>query len=430
MTGMPRDTPDDITRKLDLDTPHARGRRLRRWLGALGLLGIVALGVSLWGLGGSRDGYRYHTQAVERGDLTVKVTATGNLQPTNQVDVGIEVSGTVASVEVDDNDAVQVGQVLARLDTGRLAAQVRKSEATLEAARARVAQMQATQTETGNTLARLQRMHKNTGGKIPSQQELDTAQAAFTRAQTEVASARAAVAEAEATLKLNQTDLDKGMIRSPINGIVLTRSVEPGQTVAASFQAPVLFTLAEDLTQMELRVDVDEADVGRVQAGQPASFTVDAYPERQFEARVEQLRYGAQVVDGVVTYEAVLRVDNREQLLRPGMTATADITVAQVRDAVLIPNAALRFTPPQTDEDGVNVVGQLLPRPPRSMQRPRTAESTDKSQQQVWVLHDGQPQAVPIKVGATDGVVTQVLSGAIEPGMELLIDVVETDEAS
>ncbi|HEY9199385.1 MAG TPA: efflux RND transporter periplasmic adaptor subunit [Gammaproteobacteria bacterium] len=432
MTGMHSDTPEDITRKLGLDA--AQTRRPRRWRLVAGLAGLALLAGLLWRLGMDDADPQYRTQAATRGDLTTLVTATGNLEPTNQVDVGVEVSGTVASVEVDDNDPVQVGQVLARLDTSRLEAQVRKSEAALQSARARVAQMQATQTETGNNLSRLQRMHKNTGGKIPSEQDLDTAQASFTRAQTEVASARAAVAEAEATLKLNQTDLDKAVIRSPIDGIVLTRTVEPGQTLAASFQAPVLFTLAEDLTRMELRVDVDEADVGRVQAGQAASFTVDAYPERRFEAHVQQLSFGAQEIDGVVTYEAVLRVDNREQLLRPGMTATADITVAEVRDAVLIPNAALRFTPPQTALDaqageGGSVVGRLLPRPPRTNQRPRTAENTDKSQQRVWVLRDGQPQEIPIKVGATDGRNTQILSGTVEPGMELLVDTVEPDGA-
>lgn len=426
MTGPLQQSPDDITRKLGLDAAQRRRRPHTAWLA----IGVVALALAaLWLLGWNADdgGARYRTEPAMRGDLTVRVTATGNLQPTNQVDVGVEVSGTVAGVEVDDNDPVVVGQVLARLDTTRLEAQVRKSAAALQSARARVAQMQATLTETGAKLERLQRMHKRTDGRIPSEQELDTAQAAHTRAQTEVASARAAVAEAEATLRLNQTDLDKTVIRSPIDGIVLTRAVEPGQTLAASFQAPVLFTLAENLTQMELQVDVDEADVGRVQVGQRAVFTVDAYPQRQFEARVERLGYGAQEIDGVVTYKAELRVDNREQLLRPGMTATADIVVAQVEDVLLVPNAALRFMPPPTAQpkSGGSVIGRLLPRSPPSTQRPRA--TAGDGAQQVWVLHEGRPQAIAITAGATDGVHTQVLSGAIEAGMELLVDTVEMD---
>ena len=428
MAGPLNDSPEDITRKLGLTAAQQPRRRRTVWL-IVGLLALVGAALAVWRLNEDGSGARYRTEAVTRGDLSVRVTATGNLQPTNQVDVGVEVSGTVATVEVDDNDPVQVGQVLARLDTSRLEAQVRKSEAALQSARARVVQMQATATETGNQLERLQRMHKSTAGRIPSQQELDTAQAAFTRAQTEVASARAAVAEAEATLKLNQTDLDKAVIRSPIDGIVLTRTVEPGQTLAASFQAPVLFTLAEDLTRMELHVDVDEADVGRVRVGQTASFTVDAYPQRQFEAQVERLGYGAQEIDGVVTYKAELRVDNREQLLRPGMTATADIVVARVEDAVLVPNAALRFTPPPTalaeQARGGSVVGRLLPRPPVQQHRARTP--ADDTAQQVWVLRDGRPQAVAVTVGATDGVYTQVLSGAVGPGTELLVDTVEPD---
>jgi HlyD family secretion protein len=417
---------NDIAKTLGLATASHRQQHWLRWGGLAALILVVLTVLLLWDAGGHGAQPRYQTQEARRGDLTVMVTATGNLQPTNQVDVGIEVSGTVASVEVDYNDTVQVGQVLARLDTSRLEAQTRKAEASLDAARARVAQMQATLTETGNSVNRLRAMHKKTAGKLPSQADLDAAEAAFKRAQTEVASARAAVAEAESNLKLNQTDLTKAVIHSPIDGIVLVRAVEPGQTLAASFQSPVLFTLAEDLTQMELHVDVDEADVGQVEQGQTATFTVDAYPDRRFPAQVAQVRYGAQTVEGVTTYKTVLNVDNADLALRPGMTATADILVQKVSDALLIPNAALRFTPPaQTDEakDSGSMVGMLLPRPPRSAPKARVNE-TDHGDQRVWVLSDNQPQEVAIKVGATNGVLTQVLSGAIEPGMALITDVV------
>lgn len=416
---------NDIAKTLGLAAP--RTRHWLRWGGLAALTLTVLAALLWWNSGGRGAGPRYQTQAAQRGDLTVLVTATGNLQPTNQVDVGIEVSGTVASVEVDYNDTVKIGQVLARLDTSRLESQARKAAASLDAARARVAQMQATLTETGNTVNRLRAMHKKTAGKLPSQQELDTAEATFKRAQTEVASARAAVAEAASNLKLNQTDLTKAVIHSPINGVVLVRAVEPGQTLAASFQSPVLFTLAEDLTQMELHVDVDEADVGRVKQGQTATFMVDAYPDRRFPAQVAQVRYGAQTVEGVTTYKTVLNVDNADLALRPGMTATADILVQKVGDALLIPNAALRFTPPtQADESKKSggMVGMLLPRPPHSAPKARAQETNHGAEQRVWILRDSEAREVAIRVGATNGVLTQVLSGAIEPGMALITDVV------
>ena len=414
---------DAVARRLGLDRTAPRRRRPLRWLVAVVL--VLAAGWALLAALGEEDAAaRYETQEVRRGDLSLLVTATGNLQPTNQVDVGIEVSGTIATVEVDYNDEVDVGQVLARLDRSKLEAQVERSEATLNAARARVAQMQATLTETGNTLERLRAMHEKTGGRLPAQQDLDAAEAAYARTQAELASARAAVAEAQATLNVNRTDLEKAVIRSPIKGVVLVRAVEPGQTVAASFQSPVLFTLAEDLTQMELHVDVDEADVGQVRTGQAASFTVDAYPQRTFPAQVTQVRFGAQEVAGVITYKAVLKVDNAALLLRPGMTATADILVNSIEDALLVPNAALRFRPPAPEAGqtgGGSMLGRLMPRPPRAPAR-RDGERAQDREQSVWVLRDGVPTEITVSVGVSDGQFTQVVSGDVQPGMRLLTD--------
>jgi HlyD family secretion protein len=367
---------------------------------------------------------------VQRGDLTVIVTATGTLQPTNEVDVGSELSGIIKSVEADYNDKVKVGQVLARLDTSKLDAEVTQSKAALESAKAKVRQMQATVKETESKLIQLQKVRELSSNKVPSQLDIDAAEAAFERAKADEASAVAAVSQAQATLETYQTDLSKADIRSPIDGIVLTRSVEPGQTVAAAFQAPVLFTLAEDLTKMELHVDVDEADVGQVKEGQDATFSVSAYQNRTFQARIIQTRYGSQTVDGVVTYETVLKVDNSDLSLRPGMTATADITVEKVENAILVPSAALRFTPPvqkeQTQSSG-NLLGKLLPHPP-SQSKQREEVSTDKTRQRVWVLQDGQPVAVPVAVGATDGVSTEVLKGEIEPGTAVIVDTVSAEK--
>jgi HlyD family secretion protein len=321
---------------------------------------------------------------------------------------------------------VKVDQVLARLDTSKLEAQVTQSRAALESAKAKVLQAQATVSETRNKLAQLQRVRELSNHKVPSQIEFDAAEAASERAKADEASARAAVSQARAALEVYETDLSKAVIRSPIDGIVLTRSAEPGQTVAASFQAPVLFTLAEDLTKMELHVDVDEADVGQIQEGQKATFTVDAYPNRTFEAQITQARFASKTVEGVVTYETVLKVDNSDLSLRPGMTATADITVKKVENVILIPSTALRFAPPVPDEKkpSGSLVGSLLPRPPRAASKQREDLTSNKKQQRVWILKEGQPTAIPVTIGATDGILTEVVAGDIEPGTALLIDLI------
>jgi HlyD family secretion protein len=237
----------------------------------------------------------------------------------------------------------------------------------------------------------------------------------------------AAVEQTQATLQANRTDLAKMTIRSPINGVVLARAIERGQTVAASFQAPVLFTLAEDLTKMELDVDVDEADVGQVKSGEEASFTVDAYPDRTFTAHVAAVRLGSQKSEGVVTYKTVLYVDNTDLLLRPGMTATADIAVRHAKDVVLVPNAALRFVPPdqaqsQTSTGGGSLVTRLLPRRPRPERAASESVGAEGKHQRVWVLRDGQAVAVSITVGSTDGRMTEVTGGDLEPGMALIVN--------
>jgi len=393
---------------------------------------VAAIILTLW-IG--RDGtetVRFKTQPAQRGNLVITVSATGTLEPKNQVDVSSELSGIIDSVDVDYNDHVTVGQVLAKLDTEKLEAGILQAQATLESARARVLQAQASVKESRAELERLQKLHELSGGKIPSRQELDAAEAASARAVADEASARAQVAEARAALEVKETDLGKALIHSPINGIVLSRDVEPGQTVASSLQAPVLFTLAEDLTQMELHVDVDEADVGQVKDGQNAAFTVDAYPDRSFPARITQIRYGAQTSGGVVTYTTVLAVDNSELLLRPGMTATADITVKEVQNAVLLPNAALRFTPPDTGSEQVKapssrnggVMGALLPRPPQQTRKASSGQPASNgasSQQRVWTTGNDGPVSISIMTGVTDGIMTELRQGDIEPGMLLVV---------
>ncbi len=419
-------TQEDVARTLGVTHSAVRKSKLRRGL-LVGAAVVVVIGVGLVLRAGSRkETVRYVTQPATRGKLVVTVSATGTLNPINKVDVGIEVSGTIKTLDVDYNDHVRVGQVLAELDTTLFEAKVQQAKAALDSAKAKVLQAQATVQESEAKWAQLNRVRELSGGKMPAQTDLDAAQATRARAKADEASAQALEDQAQAALDADQTDLSKAVIHSPIDGVVLTRNVEKGQTVAASFEAPTLFTLAEDLKQMELLVDVDEADVGSVREGQDAVFTVDAYPDRDFPARITQVRYGSETVEGVVTYKAVLRVDNSDLLLRPGMTATAVITVNKIENALLVPNAALRFVPPDESKEakqaGGSIVNSLLPHPPHDESKANEQANAKGKQQNVWTLRDGRPTALAITKGTSDGVKTEVTAGALEPGVELITD--------
>jgi HlyD family secretion protein len=399
--------------------PPNRFRKPAIWI-AMALLALLATSGIFLLQGGPE--LQYVTETARRGDLTVTVTAAGTIRPTNQVEIGSELPGTIRSVEADFNDAVHAGQVLARLDTTRLESQVRQSRAAVDSARASLQQAEAAARDAESQLARLREVHKLSGGKVPSRQEMTNARTALERARAAVVSARASIEEADATLETQQSELGKAEIRSPMNGIVLTRSAEPGQTVTASPQAQALFTIAEDLSRMQLMVDVDEANVGQVQAGQEATFTVDAWPDRKFPAKVTQVRYGAKAQQGVVTYETVLAFDNSERLLRPGMTATAVIVVGKVSNSVLVPNAALRFEPPaHAAQRPGGLLRSLLSRhrraPPAEL-----SERPPGSQAHVWVLRDGQPARADVEAGRSDGSWTEVHGPGIEPGMRLIVD--------
>jgi HlyD family secretion protein len=411
------DQQSDIRQMLGAEQPA--GRRWMRWaVTALALLVVAVIAYVLL-VPGQTSAVRYETAEVTSGDLTVTVTATGTLQPVNQVDVGSELSGIIDTVAVDFNDRVKRGEVLARLNTDRLQARVTEARASLESDKSKVEEAKATVLE---SRLRFERCEQLAARKLCAQEELDTDRAAYARAKAVEASAQAQVAVARATLGGNETELGKAEIRSPIDGLVLQRQIEPGQTVAASLQAPVLFTLAEDLAQMELIVAVDEADVGKIEEGQQAEFSVDAYPEREFPAHITQVRFAPQTIEGVVTYETVLAVDNSDLSLRPGMTATAVITVQQLHGVLLVPNAALRFTPAATKVErrsGGGVFGALFRRPPHSR---RKAEVDRDGGKKIWLLRDGQPEAVPVKTGASDGKFTELRSGAIQPGQLVVID--------
>jgi len=369
-----------------------KGRRRRRWLWIGGAVLILALGGG-WLYLRAGPAHTYVTSAVSRGLLAVNVSATGTLAPRDQVDVGAEVSGRIDKLEVDFNDHVKKGQVLARINTDQYMAQLQQAQASL-------AQAQATLEQSTLTHDRYAELEKH---NAISREQLNTSVGDLARAVAGVALARAQVQQ-------DQTQLAYCTIYSPIDGVVLDRKVSAGQTVVAALQTPVLFTLASDLNQMELDVDIDEADVGQVRPGASATFTVDAYPTRKFSATLVSVHNAPKTVQGVVTYQGVLLEKNPDGLLKPGMTATAEIEAATVHDALLIPNAAIRFVPPD------DVKKDAPPMPP-------TLNGVNGAR--VWTQNGKTLKPHDLRLGPTDGRSTQVLSGDLKAGQQVVTDLAD-----
>lgn len=403
--------PDDVAALLGT-APRPR----RRWTTRIALLlaalaAVTALVLSALRHGGPGAGPKYRTAEVARGDLRVTITATGTLQATTTVEVGAEVSGRILEMRVDANDRVKKGQLIAVIDPEQLRAAVDQASAQLAAADASIRQADATRSETRLAAERARTQNKE--GLI-SQKDLEAAVASAARAEAQVSSAVANAALARAALTSAKSRLDKATIVSPIDGVVLSRSMEPGQTVTAGFSTPVLFKIAEDLTHMRLDVDVDEADVGRAREGQEASFTVEAYPSRSFPSRVLLVLNEPKTSSNVVTYKGRLAVDNADRLLRPGMTATATVVADLKPDVILIPNAALRFVPPAQGPGPGGPPGMGGPK--------RAGEVVEKDRKTVYVVEPTGLRRVAVRVGATDGTNTELLSDEIKPGMALAVD--------
>jgi HlyD family secretion protein len=356
--------------------------------------------------------------------MEVKVTATGNLAPTNEVSVGSELSGLIDTVHVDVNDRVNRGQTLAQIDTVRLRDSIRRSESSLASAKASVQQAEATLALTRATLNRQEEVFRISDGKVPARTELDAARAEYQRAQANVAVTKANVRSAEAQLSTENNNLSKATIRSPVTGVILSRQIEPGQTVAASFNTPTLFRIAEDLAKMELEVKIDEADVGQVKPGQQASFTVDAWPGRTFPAVIQRVNVGSNVAttgaaaSSVVNYGAVLGVENPELILRPGMTATATIISSQEKNVLLAPNGALRFKPKQA---GGAQGGFRIGVGPPGQNSVQEVTLDRGARQTIHVLEkDGKLTPHQVVTGSSDGAVTIVTGKTLKPGMEIV----------
>lgn len=402
------------------EAPSSSRHPLLRKL-SLGLMLLAVAGAGVWVVyfrNMGSENARYVTDPASRGHLVITVTASGSVQPTNKVDISSELSGTIRKVNVDFNDVVQAGQVLAVLDTDKLKATADSSRAKLAVAKAKVVDARVTVVEKEREFARKKELADK---QYSSVHDLEAVKAAYERAKAGLESALADVGVAEAELALNETNLAKATITSPIGGVILKRNVDPGSTVATTFQASTLFTIAEDLKRMELQVDIDEADVGKVKAGQKASFSVDAYPDRRFPAVIRDVRFASETVSGVVTYKGLLTIDNSDLLLRPGMTATADIRVQELDDVLSVSNAALRYSPPAAaSAPQGGLLKRLMPGPPAL--RPASTRAEAGSDRTLWVMRAGTAEAIKVVIGSSDGRRTHVVSGELKAGDAVITD--------
>lgn len=390
-------------RKIDVSSlAEAKQGKWKKFFLLLSLLAVGGI-IFVATIDGNEDMVEYKTVFARIGNFTVDVAASGTLQPRNKVIVGCEISGTIDKIYKDYNDKVVKGELLARMRTDELQARVNQLRAALESSRANVRKSEVDLKDKRNECARMGKLRKSSA---VSQKKLDSAVTARDMASAQLAEVKAMVRKAEANLNEAEANLKKASITSPIDGLVLTRHVEAGQAVSSGMNTPQLYTLAASLKDMRLELNIDEADVGKIKAGQHAVFTVDAYAGRKFSAKLIKLRYAPQRVQGVVTYVGIFSVDNREQLLRPGMTAAAKIEINQVTNKLMVPNGALRFSPAET-----------VPEMSRN-----TPSSTNAN---IWVLRDGFPQKVVVQKGNTNGRLTEIVSGELSSGDEVVLSRIE-----
>ncbi len=373
---------------------------------------VVVLG------GGSLAGYRfyknqsqnlqYKTEKVQKGSLSAQVIATGTVNPVTLVQVGSQVSGAIIKLFADFNSVVRQGQVIAQIDPALFQAKVDQSEADLKNARASLEKEKTSLADNLRTLNRYKTLFQS---NLVAQTDVDQAQTKYDLSTASVKTAQAQIETAQANLASARTNLNYTTIRSPVNGTVVARNVDVGQTVAASLQAPTLFTIAQDLKEMQVDTNVDEADIGRVKVGQTATFTVDSYPGEPFTALVSQVRNAPTTVQNVVTYDVVLRVKNSELKLKPGMTANVSLIIEEKEDVLKIPNSALRFKPPRKDGGA-----------------PLDAKKQKKGSV-VWVLSaENKPVPASIRPGITDGQFTEVVGGKLKEGDAVITELLQNNK--
>ena len=370
------------------------------WYGVLILI-VIALAV-YFSFGNKEQEVDYRTEKAVRGDIVETVTATGTVNAVTTVLVGTQVSGTIKDIYVDFNSPVKKGQLIARIDPATFEAEVAQARANLLAAKANLEKSEATLVDTKRTMERNRELlSKN----LIAQSDLDTAETNYETSKAQVSVSKSQVAQTEAALKVAETNLGYTKIISPVDGVVISRNVDVGQTVAASFQTPTLFTIAEDLTKMQIDASVDEADIGRVASGQDVEFTVDSYPDITFHGNVSQVRNAPISVENVVTYDVVIKVDNPELKLKPGMTANVSIILMKKSGVLKIPNAALRLNLTEREK------GKPMPKG-----------------RGVWVLEKGKPQRVSVSTGISDGSYTELVSGNIREGQEIIVEYLDKEK--
>ncbi|HEY5594377.1 MAG TPA: efflux RND transporter periplasmic adaptor subunit [Nitrospiria bacterium] len=380
----------------------------KKWLLLIGIpVVVVTTGVIL--LRGGEADAQYKTAKVERGEITANVSATGKVNAVVTVQVGSQVSGTIQRLFVDFNSRVHKDQIVAQIDPALFQAQVEQARAKMENDQANVEKARVVLADAKRNLGRMaELLSKN----LVSQSDKDAAQTAYDSALAGLKAAEAQVMQDHASLKLAETNLRYTTIRSPVDGIVISRNVDVGQTVAASLQAPTLFTIAQDLTEMQIDTSVDEADIGKVRVGQEAEFTVDAYPESPFQGTVHDIYNQPLIVQNVVTYDAIIRVKNPDLKLKPGMTANVTIRVGHSNDTIKLPNAALRFSPEKTPGQEVST------------------KSEKEKVPQVWILKNGKLVPVSVTLGLNEGSYTEMLSGDLSPGDEVVIEKIRKNGSS
>ena len=390
---------------------------------ALLILVVAVLGAAVaWGLWRSRaaPANPYVTSPLDRGSIVGRVTATGTLSALVTVQVGSQVSGRIATLGADFNSQVKKGQVLATIDAQLFLAASAQARANELVATGNLEKAKATAFDSQRTLGRQKQLLEQ---HLVAQADFDTAQAAAAVAAAGITSAEGSLAQARASRQQAEVNLGYTTIVSPIDGTVVSRAVDVGQTVAASLQAPTLFTIAENLSKMQVDTNVAEADVGKLKEGLDATFSVDAFPNRVFAGKIRQIRFAPQVVSNVVTYDSVIDVDNPELLLRPGMTANVTFVYARADEVLRVPNAALRF------KLDLPLGGQG--RPDGGMRRPRDDGKAAVERKRVWVLRGAeQPESVGLEAGLTDGSFTEVKGGPLKEGDAVIVDKQGSDAPS
>lgn len=369
------------------------------------IAGLAVIGIVLFfSLRTKENGPKFRSEKVSRGDIVSTVTATGTVNAVTTVLVGTQVSGTIKELYVDFNSRVKKGQVIAQIDPATFEAQVDQAKANVLAAEANVQKAEATLTDTKRTMERNRELFAR---NLIARSDLDTSETNFETAKTQVSVAKAQVAQSKAALKNSDINLKYTRILSPVDGTVVSRNVDIGQTVAASFQTPTLFNIAQDLAKMQIDSSVAEADIGKIKVGQPVEFNVDAYPDTTFKGKVSEIRNAPITVQNVVTYDVVIRVDNSDFKLKPGMTANVSIIISTMKDVLRIPNAALRFR---------------MPKGPEDKGKTQKEENQKDRGRGVWIVEDKKTKRVKVMTGINDGSYTELTSDELKEGQELVVE--------